>query len=33
MSFDRSWVLLVAWIQLVWGYFEYRRTTRKLGWH
>ena len=31
MSFDRAWVLLLAWIPLAWGYFEYRRTTRRLG--
>ena len=31
MTFDRSWVLALAWIPLAWGYFEYRRTTRKLG--
>ena len=31
MTFDRAWVLALAWIPLAWGYFEYRRTPRKLG--
>jgi Ca-activated chloride channel family protein len=31
MSFDRSWVMALAWIPLAWGYYEYPRTTRKLG--
>ena len=31
MTFDRAWVLALAWIPIAWGYFEYRRTQRKLG--
>ena len=31
MTFDRAWVLALGWIPLAWGYFEYRRTPRKLG--
>ena len=31
MTFDRSWVLLLAWLPLVWILFEWRRTQRKLG--
>jgi len=31
MTFDRAWVLAIAWIPLAWGYFEYQRTPRKLG--
>jgi Ca-activated chloride channel family protein len=31
MSFDRSWVLFIAWLPLAWILFEWRRTQRKLG--
>ena len=31
MSFDRAWVLAIAWLPLAWGYLEWRRTSRKLG--
>jgi Ca-activated chloride channel family protein len=31
MTFDRTWVLAIAWLPLVWLVFEWRRTTRKLG--
>src|SRR5579872_5520985 len=31
MSFDRTWVLALAWIPLAWGYYEFGRTPRKLG--
>ena len=31
MTFDRAWVLALAWIPLAWGYFEYQRTPRKWG--
>jgi Ca-activated chloride channel homolog len=31
MSFDRAWVLALAWIPLVWAYFEWPRSARKLG--
>lgn len=29
MTFDRAWVLLIAWIPLAWMIFEWRRTTRR----
>ncbi|HEY2845701.1 MAG TPA: VWA domain-containing protein, partial [Bryobacteraceae bacterium] len=31
MTFDRSWVLMLAWLPLAWMVFEWRRTSRKLG--
>jgi Ca-activated chloride channel homolog len=31
MTFDRMWVLAVAWIPLAWMVFEWRRTTRRTG--
>ena len=31
MTFDRSWVLVLAWLPLAWMLFEWRRTSRKLG--
>jgi len=31
MTFDRVWVLAIAWIPLAWILFEWRRTQRKLG--
>jgi uncharacterized membrane protein/uncharacterized protein YegL len=31
MTFDRAWVLAIAWLPLAWILFEWRRTTRKLG--
>jgi uncharacterized membrane protein len=31
MSFDRSWVLFIAWIPLAWMVLEWRRTVRHLG--
>ena len=30
MSFERSWILGLAWIPLAWGYYEWNRTLRKL---
>ncbi len=29
MTFDRAWVLLVAWIPLAWAVWEWRRTARR----
>ena len=29
MTFDRAWVLAIAWIPLAWMVFEWRRTARK----
>jgi Ca-activated chloride channel family protein len=31
MTFDRAWVLLLAWIPLAWMVFEWRRTSRRLA--
>ena len=31
MTFDRAWVLALAWLPLAWMVFEWRRTTRRLG--
>src|SRR6202049_1411454 len=31
MSFDRAWVLAIAWLPLAWMVYEWRRTTRPLG--
>ena len=31
MTFDRSWVLFLAWIPLAWGVYEMRRTSRRFG--
>jgi len=31
MTFDRIWVLAIAWLPLAWILFEWRRTARKLG--
>ncbi|MGH9648526.1 MAG: VWA domain-containing protein, partial [Bryobacteraceae bacterium] len=31
MTFDRAWVLAIAWLPLAWMLFEWRRTARKLG--
>ncbi len=31
MTFDRTWVLAIAWLPLAWMLFEWRRTTRKLA--
>jgi len=31
MTFDRMWVLAIAWLPLAWILFEWRRTARKLG--
>ena len=31
MSFDRAWVLAIAWLPLAWAYYEWPRTSRKLG--
>jgi Ca-activated chloride channel family protein len=31
MTFDRSWVLALAWIPIAWGIYESRHTTRRLG--
>ena len=31
MTFDRAWVLAVAWIPLAWAYYEWSRAARKLG--
>ena len=31
MTFDRTWVLAIAWLPLAWILFEWRRTARKLG--
>jgi len=29
MSFDRAWVLAIAWLPLAWMFFEWRRTARR----
>ena len=29
MTFDRAWVLAIAWLPLAWMVFEWRRTTRR----
>src|ERR1700690_1364395 len=31
MSFDRTWVLAIAWLPLAWTYWQWPRTSRKLG--
>jgi len=31
MTFDRAWVLAIAWLPLAWIVFEWRRTARHLG--
>ena len=31
MTFDRAWVLAIAWLPLAWIMFEWRRTARHLG--
>jgi Ca-activated chloride channel homolog len=31
MTFDRAWILAIAWLPLAWILFEWRRTARKLG--
>src|SRR5579863_8981843 len=31
MTFDRAWVLALAWLPLAWMVFEWRRTTRRLA--
>src|SRR5579883_1339588 len=31
MTFERTWVLAVAWLPLVWMLLEWRRTTRRFG--
>jgi len=31
VTFDRVWVLAIAWLPLAWILFEWRRTARKLG--
>ena len=31
MTFDRAWLLAIAWLPLAWMLFEWRRTARKLG--
>ena len=31
MTFDRAWVLAIAWLPLAWAYYEWRRSARKLG--
>ncbi len=31
MSFERSWVLLLAWLPAVWAYFYWKQTPRKLS--
>ncbi|MEO8099833.1 MAG: VWA domain-containing protein [Acidobacteriota bacterium] len=31
MTFDRSWVLMIAWIPLAWAAFEWPRTARRVG--
>src|SRR5580704_15725838 len=29
MTFDRAWVLAIAWLPLAWMVFEWRRTARR----
>ncbi|HUA86558.1 MAG TPA: VWA domain-containing protein [Bryobacteraceae bacterium] len=31
MTFDRAWVLAIAWLPLAWMVFEWRRTARRAG--
>ena len=31
MTFDRSWVLFLAWLPLAWATFEWKRTSRRFG--
>jgi len=31
MTFDRSWVLFLAWLPLAWAAFEWTRTSRRFG--
>ncbi len=31
MTFDRDWVLLIAWLPIAWAIFEWRRTQRHLA--
>ena len=31
VTFDRSWVLLLAWLPVAWAIFEWRRTQRHLA--
>jgi Ca-activated chloride channel homolog len=31
VTFDRPWVLLIAWLPLAWMFWEWRRTERRLG--
>ncbi len=31
MTFDRAWVLAIAWLPLAWMVFEWRRTSRRAG--
>ena len=31
MTFDRAWVLAIAWLPLAWMVFEWRRTSRRLA--
>jgi Ca-activated chloride channel homolog len=31
MTFDRSWVLFIAWVPLAWAAYELPRTRRRLG--
>src|SRR5271166_1142503 len=31
MTFDRVWVLAIAWLPLAWLVFEWRRTSRRVA--
>ena len=31
MTFDRSWVLAIAWLPLAWAAWEWTRTHRRLA--
>jgi len=31
MTFDRAWVLLIAWLPVAWMMWEWRRTHRRLA--
>src|SRR5215469_1386064 len=31
MTFDRSWVLAIAWLPLAWGLWEWSQTRRRLA--
>ena len=31
MTFDRMWVLAIAWVPLAWMFFEWRRTSRRVA--